>query len=144
MIMKMSNISVEKKRILVIEDDADSLFATKKIISGAGYNVETAHDGVAGMECFDKFKFDLVITDMIMPNKEGTEVISEIRKKDPHVKIIAVSGGGYIASEFYLRVAKKLKADLALHKPFSPNDLLAAMDSLMSPSIKRAKVTRSK
>ena len=76
--------------------------------------------------------FDLVITDLIMPEKEGIETIVKMRKKIPTLKIIAMSGGGLIAPEDYLVIARKLGVAQTLAKPFSGKELLAAVASVLA------------
>ena len=65
----------------------------RRVLKTKGYQVEEAGDGKIGVEMYDKNTIDLVITDIVMPNKEGLETIRELRKINPDVKIIAVSGG---------------------------------------------------
>ncbi len=75
---------------------------------------------------------DIVITDIRMPSKTGNEAILELRAEFPKVKIIAISGGGTVGSELYMRVARKLGADHALAKPFAPDELLSAVRAMTS------------
>jgi DNA-binding response OmpR family regulator len=72
-----------------------------------------------------------VITDLVMPDKEGLETIMELRRKHPAVKIIAMSGGGRINARDFLRVAKVLGADRTFTKPFLSQELIAAIDDLL-------------
>jgi len=76
--------------------------------------------------------FDLVITDMLMPERDGLELIEELRRRYSHVRIIAISGGGRIAPEEYLQIAKGLGANGVLGKPFFPKQLLATVDQVMA------------
>ena len=75
-------------------------------------------------------KIDLVITDLIMPEKEGIETINELRLDFPDIKIIAISGGGNIGADNYLSLAKNLGADMTLSKPFTRDDLTKAVNNL--------------
>ena len=87
-------------RILIIDDEPTILLMLKKMLERSGYVVDMAINGKEGMELFAKFPADLIITDIVMPEKEGLETIREIKKDHPHVKIIAISGGGRIAMIF--------------------------------------------
>ena len=119
------------KKILIIDDDADILKVTQRLLHRGGFEVDIAQDGEEGLSLFNQKKFDCVITDMIMPKKEGVEVIVEIKKKDPKVKIIALTGGGHISSDFYIKAAKQFHVDLALSKPFDPKELLAKVKEIL-------------
>ena len=114
-------------RILIIEDDAQVRVILRKILERAGYEVEPAPDGKAGIESYRERRADLVITDIIMPEKEGLETIMELRLEFPDVKIVAMSGGGAIGPEYYLKTAKALGALRTLRKPIERDDLLKAV-----------------
>lgn len=113
------------KTILVIEDNENMLRMVTDLLSRSGYQVLTASDGVDGMKVYHKAKPDLVLTDIIMPDKEGLEVVMELSREVPRPKIIAMSGGGMMEPRTYLSLADKLGADEVLQKPFRPTDLLA-------------------
>jgi DNA-binding response OmpR family regulator len=115
------------KTILVIEDNENMLRMVNDLLSRSGYQVLTATDGVQGMKVYHKAKPDLVLTDIIMPDKEGLEVVMELSREVPRPKIIAMSGGGMMEPRTYLSLAEKLGADDVLQKPFRPADLLAML-----------------
>jgi DNA-binding response OmpR family regulator len=118
-------------RILVIDDD-DLVRKTIKLgLEAAHYQVEEATDGAIGLEIASQGAFDLVITDILMPNKEGIETIQELRREKPAVKIIAISGGDRRGGSF-LEVAAKLGADKALRKPFRPQELLDCIQDVLA------------
>jgi len=75
---------------------------------------------------------DIVITDLLMPERDGLEFITEVRRKFPKVKIIAMSGGGHIARDSYLRIAKNFGAHVLLEKPFSQSGVLGAIDAVLA------------
>lgn len=77
---------------------------------------------------------DIVITDLLMPERDGLEFITEVRRKFPKVKIIAMSGGGHIARDSYLRIAKNFGAHVLLEKPFSQSGVLGAIDAVLATS----------
>jgi CheY-like chemotaxis protein len=118
-------------RILVVDDDDK----VRQIICDAlelhGHEVVAAGNGVLALERFSGGRFDLVITDIVMPEKEGLETIIEIRGLNPDVAILAISGGGSFTPGGYLKSALMLGADRALEKPFSLERLVEAVDDLL-------------
>ena len=121
-------------KILVLDDEASILLMLKKMLERAGHEVDIALNGRDGMELFKKNKPDLLITDIIMPHKDGLEVVLELRKKHPELKIIAISGGGRIHPEGYLPSAKHFGADLIFQKPLVQQEFLQAVSLLLNES----------
>ncbi len=119
-------------RILVVDDDPQILQLLRELLEQNGYYVEEAGNGEDALELNQKQAFDLVITDIVMPGKEGIQTIQELRKKNPHLKIIAISGGGYSASTVYLDMAEKMGANLTITKPFDLNLLINMVKSLVN------------
>ncbi len=119
-------------RILVFDDDKEMRDVIRTILEEAGHMVEDAPDGDVGMDMFREMPSDLVITDIRMPEKSGNETIMELRADFPWLKIIAMSGGGAVNAELYMQVARKLGADVAITKPFAPDELLSAVRELVS------------
>jgi two-component system cell cycle response regulator CpdR len=119
-------------KILVLDDEPSILLMIKKMLEKAGYEVSVALNGIDGMRLFEKDKYDLVITDIIMPEKEGLETIFELRRLHPRLKIIAISGGGRISPEGYLPGAKLLGADMVFQKPLVQKDFLNAIATLLN------------
>jgi DNA-binding response OmpR family regulator len=111
-------------KILVIDDDAVVRRTIEHILRDEGYEVLTAGDGVRGMMVFRREQPDLVITDIIMPDQEGIQTITEMRKDRPDAKIIAISGGGRIGNIDYLKIALVLGARNIIPKPFDADELL--------------------
>jgi DNA-binding response OmpR family regulator len=119
-------------RILLIEDDNEVRTMLRLTLIHFGHNVIEARNGKEGLELFKRANADLVITDIVMPEKEGLEVLIKLRAKQvPLVKIIAISGGGQQKAAEYLRLAKLMGAARVLAKPFSNEALLAAIDELL-------------
>jgi CheY-like chemotaxis protein len=118
-------------RILVIDDEKDILLMLKKMLERAGYEVDIALNGLQGLRLFKQSAFDLVLTDIIMPDKEGIELIMELKKIYSGTRIIAMSGGGRLSAEGYLDMAKKLGADKVFQKPFSQLEMTRAVDELL-------------
>ncbi|MBN2011211.1 response regulator [candidate division KSB1 bacterium] len=121
-----------KARILVIDDDMEIRDMITSLLERADYDVIAAENGKEGMKQFSSKPTDLVITDIVMPEKEGIETIQELRGKYPNVKIIAISGGGRISANDWLKLAQAFGADIILSKPFRPNELLEAISSLLN------------
>jgi CheY-like chemotaxis protein len=112
-------------RILLIDDDEQVRTVICRMLEREGYEVIEAADGEEGLERFADSAPDLILTDIIMPNKEGIETISMIKKKKPDTKIIAMSGGGqYITVETCLETARLTEIEHVLQKPFERNELL--------------------
>jgi CheY-like chemotaxis protein len=119
-------------RILVIDDDDSVRSLQREILRSAGYEITEAANGVDGSRLFREQPFDLVITDIIMPGKEGLETIQEIRREFGDTKIIAISGGGRsIAAQTVLPIAARLGADEIMDKPFTIGGLLSAVKRLL-------------
>ena len=114
-------------KILIIDDNNQFREMLHEMVEREGYTVFSALDGAEGMKIFRQEKPELVITDIIMPEKEGLETILELKKMVPEVKIIAISGGGRSHPGDYLRTAKYFGASRTLAKPFSKNELLSAI-----------------
>src|SRR5207244_3472148 len=98
--------------------NADILSSLKLLLEDEGYHVRTAEDGNRAFELQTAEHADALITDIFMPGKEGMETIGEFRQRWPAVKIIAMSGGGQVATRDYLNVAAEIGADAVLRKPF--------------------------
>lgn len=118
-------------KILVLDDEPSILMMIRKMLEKAGHEVEVALNGKEGMELFKKNKPDLLITDIIMPEKEGLEIIFELRRQFPDLKIIAISGGGRIGPDGYLPGARLLGADAIFTKPLVQKDFLNTVSELL-------------
>ena len=117
--------------VLIIDDDKPIRSFLKERLMDEGFNVLTAIDGNEGMKLFNDNQVDLVITDIIMPDKDGFVTIMELRKICPDIKIIAMSGGGRGLPEYYLDTAKSFGAQYAFEKPFKTSELLEAVYELL-------------
>lgn len=119
-------------RILVIDDEPQARRMLHIFFQRLGYDVLEAEDGVSGLNLLKDNPVDLIITDILMPNKEGLETITEIRELNSTVKIIAMSGGGRLGNTDYLDIARRFGADAAFAKPLDLNDLEAAITALLA------------
>ena len=109
--------------ILIIDDESEVRYAIRAVLEDIGHTVREAGTGTEGLERFQEGKYDLVICDIIMPDKEGIETIVEIRQIEPDQRIVAISGGGRIKKEDYLAVAAAVGATHTISKPFDAETL---------------------
>ena len=114
-------------RILIIDDNTIVLETYCQMLERAGYEVVKATGGKEGTKLFRDNPTDLVITDILMPEKEGFETIIELRRDFPDVKIIAISGGAFLSPKDYLEIAKQFGAMRTLTKPIDQEELLEAV-----------------
>lgn len=117
-------------RILLIEDNAELRGLLAEGLAGAGHVVLQAADGVEGLSRFRPGECDLVITDLVMPNREGIETITALRRARPGQRIIAMSGEAK-NSELYLKLARRLGARCVLLKPFGVAELTRAVRAVL-------------
>ena len=113
------------KKILIIDDNDAVRSTMARILDLAGYATVTAADGNEGLARMRVERPDLIITDIIMPEKEGIETIRSILAERPDAKIMAVSGGGRHGTLDFLSAARKLGAAEVLQKPFEPDELVS-------------------
>lgn len=119
--------------ILLIDDDDSFRASLRMALEHFGHQVTEARDGEEGLALYRDTGADLVITDILMPEKDGMEVLLALRKQQSTAKILAISGGGrFAAAKNYLRTAKALGAAKILAKPFTTDSLQAAIDELLS------------
>jgi DNA-binding response OmpR family regulator len=135
------------QRVLIIEDDDYVLKMLKHAFEKAGYWVVLASNGATGIKAFERQKqlaepFHVVITDLIMPEMEGIETIGRLRRCDPEVQVIAISGGGRNKPEDYLNLAGKLGAACTFTNPVDRNALLQAVSALIAKKNADENVTR--
>jgi DNA-binding response OmpR family regulator len=118
-------------KILIVDDEEQLRDVLKTVLQDEGHDVVEAGNGNAAMEQFRQTPTDLIITDIVMPDKEGLETIIDFRRTYPHVKIIAMSGGGRSSPQDYLDMAKKLGATEVIAKPFSIDDFLKCVEMVL-------------
>ncbi len=119
-------------RILVIDDEDQIRLVLRKSLEHDGYQVMDAPNGNEGLKLCQEEPFDLVITDILMPEKDGIETIGEIRRYFPETRIIAISGGGQrLKANDVLHTAGILGAQCTLFKPFESEELLSAVSDLL-------------
>lgn len=128
------------ERILIIDDDDLVRATVRDILEEAGFAVLDAPDGRQGLEVFERNPVDAVITDILMPEKEGIETILEMRRIRVDVPIIAISGGGATGDLQFLQFAGRLGADRILPKPIDPAQLVQAVRQVLQAGSARRTV----
>jgi len=128
-------------RIIVIDDEEDIRTTLREVLERAGHDVDTAENSDAGLELLRDKGADLVITDVIMPGKDGVDTAYQIRMEFPKTRVIVISGGGNVTpmayepsaikTEAYLLSADAAGADLTLAKPFDRSELVDAVNELL-------------
>ena len=118
-------------RILIIDDDTDFRGMLRQLLQKGGYEVIEAADGNEGLQRQFNSPCDLIISDVIMPEKEGIDTVMEIRKKFPEAKIIMISGGGWYGTDIDFDMARKLGA-VTLKKPFTIEKITAVIQELLN------------
>ena len=118
-------------RVMVVEDDAAVRELLREILKRAGHEVMAAVNGKEAIALYKENRADLIITNILMPEKEGLETIQDLRREYPDVKIIAISGGGQIGPADYLEVARRFGALRTFSKPFDRKELLKAVGELL-------------
>ncbi len=120
------------KRVLVIDDDVQVLQMLQQMLEREGYEVAEAPDGKEGIKLYRQAPTDLIITDIIMPEKEGVETIIELKRDFPDVKIIAISGGSRaLGAQNCLSYVEQLGVERVFNKPFDRKELLGAIQELL-------------
>ena len=120
--------------ILLVEDDEQLRPLLRLVLERGGHQVQEAGNGKEALEIYLRHPTDLVVTDLVMPDKEGLETILELRRIYPDVKIIAMSGGGRTGGgKNYLELARKFGAAHILTKPFSNQEILEGIQMVVTP-----------
>jgi YesN/AraC family two-component response regulator len=119
-------------RVLVIDDEELARFTLREVLQTAGHEVAEATNGNEGITLQKAQPFDLIITDIIMPKKEGVETIIELKKDFPDLKIIGISGGGRTRNLDFLKLAKQFGAEKVLAKPFTEDELLESVNACLT------------
>jgi DNA-binding response OmpR family regulator len=124
-------------RVLVVDDDVGLRRMVSRVLIDAGHQVTEAEDGVSGLRRFHAENPDIVIVDIVMPEKDGIQTIQEIKRIGSTAGLIAISGGGVGDGALYLTIAKELGADVALQKPFRQEELVTAVDRVLAGAADR-------
>ena len=119
--------------ILVVDDETPVRNLLNDVLEKEGYTVFTAETGVEASTIYNSNQIDLIITDLVMPEKGGIDLIMELKKQDPNIKVIAISGGGGITGRFdYLPIAKLVGASEIISKPFQVTEIRAQVAKMLA------------
>lgn len=123
------------KSILVVEDDDAYRRSLGQILAKSGFAIVPAANGREALSAYDPLNIDAVVLDLIMPDVEGIETLTKLKRTAPGVKVLAISGGGQIGAKDYLDLASKLGAQEILEKPFTAEAFIGALHRVLgSPS----------
>jgi DNA-binding NtrC family response regulator len=128
--LKSAQQKLQLPAILLIEDDLSMRSMMIDFFARKNFLFSAASSGSEALKLIRENRFDLVITDIIMDNQDGLEVIRAIKNSYPEIKVIAISGGGKLSAEIYLKIASLLGAVSIFQKPFSMNDLLKEINNI--------------
>jgi DNA-binding response OmpR family regulator len=126
----MSNAQSTAALVCVIDDDVRVRRAVCDILRDAGFSTVEAADGEIGVKLIEEKRPSLVVTDIVMPNREGIETIQTLKGSFPTLPIRAMSGS-YAPAVNFLELARHLGADDCIAKPFKPSDLLLKVRNLL-------------
>lgn len=120
-------------RMIVIDDEPDLRNLLRLILESHGHQVEEAGDGREALSILRSRRFDVVITDVLMPEEDGVSVMKKIPMLQPNAKVLAISGGGpTMPADWSLKMMSMFGVDAALHKPFDEEDLIETVDGLLA------------
>ena len=125
-------------RILIVDDDELFRPMLRATLLKLGHQVREASDGDEAILMFQQEPADVVITDIILPGREGLEIIGLCKSSFPEVKVVAMSGAGTVVDTNYLKLATAEGADAVLNKPFSKDQLAAVLAPFANASVRKA------
>lgn len=123
---------MDRKKILLVDDEEAIRKMVRAILGNELYEFGEAANGLDAQVLLEKQTFDLIITDVIMPDCDGIELVIAIRRKLPEIKVVVMSGGGRVRAGHYLDLAGKLGAARVFEKPFDTAALRKAVHELLS------------
>ncbi len=119
-------------RILVIDDNQDIHLILDEVLTEDGHVVDCADDGMIGLGMTEKVRYEIIITDIIMPNMDGIEVITEIKRRSPDVKIIAMTGGSQkLDKSLITSIAKAMHVEKVIGKPLDLDELRTTVRDIL-------------
>ena len=120
------------KKILLVDDEESIRTMVRMVLGEENYSFDEASNGSEALSIMEEKPFDLIITDVIMPDCDGIELVTTVRKKLPDIKVIVMSGGGRVRADHYLDLAEKLGASRVFEKPFNTAELRETVSELLS------------
>ncbi len=121
-------------KILIIDDDEQINFLLRETFELAGYSVDSAKNGKDAMALYNKQTYDVIVTDIIMPEQDGFEVILNLRHSGLSKKVIAISGGGRMSADDYLMTAEHFDVAATFSKPLDRKAILAKVKEIIESS----------
>jgi len=121
-------------RVLLIDDDPQIRTVCRLLLQCAGFTVTEASNGEEGLRVFGDQPAEVVLCDVFMPGQDGLELIRQLHRQFPEVRIIAMSGGAFAGSMDLLPVARRLGAAAILHKPFQVSEVLETIRRVLDTS----------
>jgi len=121
---------MKKLKILIVDDNVSFLEMLADFLTDEGYEVLTTSNGRVAQDKFSEFNPDVVLTDIVMPEVDGIELLIGLRKINSDIVVMAMSGGNKGHADSYLRMAEKLGANIILYKPFKLSELLEQIKKL--------------
>ena len=120
-------------RIIVIDDEEDLRGLLRLLLEAEGHDVDEAENGAQGLAAIAEQTYDLVVTDVLMPEEDGITVAKETPKLQPNAKVLAISGGGAVLpANWSLKVMKMFGVNAALHKPFEADEFIKVVNELLT------------
>lgn len=116
------------REVLIVDDDPLVAGIFRRILNDRGHNISIAVNGRAAIKLIARRKFDFVLLDVFMPDKDGIETLREMKQRFPETTIVVTSGGGLRGRFEFLDIAIKLGADGVAQKPLSPEVLIGMVD----------------
>jgi CheY-like chemotaxis protein len=123
--------------ILVIDDNPEFREILRIHLEASGHRTVLANNGEQGLVLLEREAIDIVLTDILMPQRDGVEVLREAKRRWPGLPVIAISGGGWIGATELLGMAERLGADQVLQKPVRRDDLIRAVDEALTANLKK-------
>ena len=118
-------------QVLVVDDDDQVRKLICQVLQQEGHTVAEAYNGKKAIQHIQEAVIDLVISDVVMPDMDGLELIREIRRTHPRIRILTISGAGKEGPGLYLNIAERFGADAILMKPFAPDQLIQKVSALI-------------
>lgn len=125
------------EHILVVDDDLLVRMVAEEALTRAGYNVALAENGRAAIKALEQTRFDLVVTDVLMPDTDGLELTREVKRRWPLTPMIAISSGGRLEAGYYLPLANAMGADAVMAKPLRPGPFLSLVQDVIARAQRR-------
>lgn len=123
-------------KVLVVEDAPAVRLSVVDVLEGLGHEVAEAENGRIAIEALGREGFDLVVTDVLMPEVDGIELIKTLRSRHPGVRVLVMSGGApNLPAGYVLKMTEMFAADAVLYKPFLNEELRATVQRLLDAAV---------